>query len=402
LRAISVLAGVVSVILIFDVGRWLGGIPTGLWAALLMAVAQPQIVRSQDARPYALSITFALAAADALVRLEYLGISRGRLFALAAGLAAASLTHYFTLGASLAMGAYSLIRFRGRARRDVILAFVGAAAVVLIVWGHGMWMQRRIFFDPGYYWYEDNSPGHAAAAIERFASLPIRYLAEPLQNASTVHVAEGAAVLYLLPWLLCRRRPQMILLGLWLIGCAGLVSAMDFLRATQMAVWIKYTLVGAPAVYLMLPMLSHRRVLNNIVAASAVIFCLVNLAQAYDVMNADYRLLAREIDRAAAPGDLLLIDGEEFGDWWYTDALYLGVQRYSSKLPGSVALLESPISPEFQAELAGRTAGHHCFMVYWLRWTPERMLPGWRMAHVVHFVFPATFCELIPPSEAQN
>ena len=235
-RAMSALAGTLCVLAIFDVGRLLNGAAAGLWAALLMAIAQPQVIESQDARPYALAILLLLAAADALIRVVTTVDGRGEdisrrvrtadqslwrsakrtlhppSFLLCVFLATACLTHYFILPAIAALGVYALISHRPK----VLISFAIAGAIVLILWGFGMWEQRHNFSDPWMYWMTDTDPHHVTTTLMRFAALPIRFLAEPIGvNANAV-----AAVVYVLPWLLCKRRPEMALLGSWLLGCA--------------------------------------------------------------------------------------------------------------------------------------------------------------------------------------
>jgi hypothetical protein len=398
IRVMSVLAGLAGVVIIFDVGRLLDGVWTGLWAAMLMTVAQPQITYSQDARPYSLAITLTLASADALMRIVRLGPSRRRTIALYLSLLATCLTHYFAVPAAFAMGFFGVIFTRQGVRRNLILASVAAAVTALALWSHGLWSQHANFFHPAYYWYADNAPRHVAQVLERAALLPIRFLADPLNSSSTLLAAGGASALYLLPWLLGRRRPEFFLLGLWLVSCVGLVSILDLCWTAQLATVLRYTLAGAPAIYLLIPMLSHRPWLNASVAAGAVLYCLLYLPQAYDIENLDFSHMAAEIDRHAGPGDVLLIDSQQYFDG-AAGAIYMGVQRLATNMPQTLVLIRPPAPARLLAELAARRTGRF-FMIYWREQLPDDLLPGWGETPLARYPRAGTFCQLAPPRSA--
>jgi uncharacterized membrane protein len=130
------------------VGRLLATPAVGLWAALLMAVAQPQIEYSQNARPYAMVNLFLLLAADALLRIVRQGATRRRLAALGVALLVSSLTHYFSLPAIAAMAVYAVIGISASARWKTLGVFAVSGAIALLLWGRQGWAQRANFSDP--------------------------------------------------------------------------------------------------------------------------------------------------------------------------------------------------------------------------------------------------------------
>jgi 4-amino-4-deoxy-L-arabinose transferase-like glycosyltransferase len=394
-RALSATAGAVGVLLLFDVGRWLAGVSVGLWASLLMALAQPEIVYSQDARPYALAAVFTLAAADALVRITGLGPNRRRLLALGAGLTAACLTNYFVLPAVIAMGIYAMLTLRGPARQQTILVFAAACAAVLILWGHGLWVQHRNFTNPWMYWFKDDIPDHIAQTWRRAAVLPLRYLAEP--PAGTGALAYGAAALYLLPFLRCRKSTEFLLPGLWLIGCAGLGVLLDLRRGTNQLVWIKYTLLAGPAVYLMLPMLLGGW-MRHAVGAAAAAACLLALPETYASDKADLRTVVVAMERQAKPDQPVFIAGAGWGDW-YTGGLYMALERYATRLPRTVILLTRPASAELLKTI---NRGGRCWMLMsWTGQPPETFLPGWNARKISSAPGTAMAYELTPSGKVR-
>jgi len=393
-RAMSALAGTLTVLVIFDVGRLLNGAATGLWAALLTAIAQPQIIESQDARPYALAILLLLAAADAVVRALRLPSSQSSVlgpqhlfFPLL--LAAACLTHYFILPALAALGVFALISHRPR----ILISFALAGAIVLILWGFGMWQQRHNFSDPWMYWMTDTDPHHVTATLMRFAALPIRFLAEPIGgNANAV-----AAVVYVLPWLLCKRRPEMVLLGAWLLGCAGLVTILDLARGTNQLVWtpVKYTIFAAPAFYLLLPMIA-RGFPGHLIAAAAAVFCVMNLPEEYKQADTEYKKVATDLDRLATPDQMVIFCGSGWGEW-YTGDLYMAFEHYSQRMPPAIALLKAPLPQELIDDLArrARTTGGLWF-VEWTNHPPQELLPGWVIERTVNYQAAVKLYHLMP------
>ena len=61
-RALSLLAGVLAILLIYLTGKTLVNTQTGLWASALLAVSPLHIWHSQDARPYTIAVLLVLSA----------------------------------------------------------------------------------------------------------------------------------------------------------------------------------------------------------------------------------------------------------------------------------------------------------------------------------------------------
>lgn len=391
-RSLSAVAGVIGVLILFDVGRWIADPGVGLWAALLMALAGPLITIDRDARPYALAIVLILTAVDALLRLERLGPSRARMSGLAASVAAACLTHYFVLPVLIAMAAYAMIVLPQPARRTALAAFLAAGVLFLLLGGPLLALQRKNFTDPWMYWFDERTPDHAAMTLRRFAVLPLRYLAEPPTGSVA---APLAASLYALPWLLCRRNRRMVLPGLWLMGCAGLVGALDMLRKTHQLDLIKYSIFGAPAVYLLIPMLLAGRRPRNAVAGAAALYCAIALAGTIlESKKGPPPDPAADLARLASPDDPVLFAGAGWGDW-YTGTLYMSVERYARQMPPVAALLKAPVPPRLLIPLRGR----RCWLLMaWTNQSTDLVMPGWRARKISNYADEAMLCEMTWPA----
>jgi len=132
-RALSLLAGVAAIALVFLVGRRLGSNLAGLVAAWLMASSPGGVMLSQVMRPY--TIQLALLALGVLALLAYLDTRRRRhLAAYAIVMTVAGLLHYGTL---VVMGSAALFLAgalrRGRAERRDVVALVVAHLFLLLV-----------------------------------------------------------------------------------------------------------------------------------------------------------------------------------------------------------------------------------------------------------------------------
>jgi len=381
-RALSTAAGLVGIVLIFDLGRLLADADTGLCAAMLMAVAQPQIAYAQDARPYALLAAFMLGAADALVRMERLGPSRRRTASLAVCIAAACLTHYFALPAIAALAIYTALPRCRRARKSAWMAFVSAGLFVLLVWGRGMWIQRTNFSDPWMFWFNEELDHHALAMLWRMSVLPARFLAEP--PAATASIALGAGVCYVLPWLRVRRRPGIVLPGISLLACAGFIGGLDLYRGTRQIDWIKYSLLGAAGVYLIIPMLIDRRWLRLVLTALIAISCLPTAFHIDKDAAGSLNQIAARLDQVRGPDDVIILMAPEPGmlGRWVTGNYYLGLERYCRKMPTEVVLMQEPASQQLLDALHGR----HCWLIGPTNpgW-PEEFMPGWKPQQTMPF-----------------
>ena len=390
IRLMSALFGVIGVALVFDIGRILGTPAIGIWAALLMAVAQPQIISSQDARPYTLALAFILAANDAVVRIDQLGLNPRRAIVLAIALAGACLTHYFVLPTIAAMSLYLLWRLRGKDRLRITLILAAVGIFVLAIWGPSLWEQRKNFADPWMYWFNDDAPNHVTATFRRFAELPLHFLADFRDPWAFI-----SGILFLFPFLLLRRRPQFLLLGLWLVGTPAMVGALDLLRGTNQLDWIKYMIFSAPAAYLLFPLIvtDLRPILRHGLPATALLAAILALPTSYNHGEPLWTRVTKALAQHRKSGDPIILAGSTWGRW-YTGALYMGIERFSPPIDGPVALLDAPATPQFASSLRGRRAW---LVMSWTNQSPADLLPGAGVHLVEGFPFVAMLYELHGP-----
>ena len=391
-RALSAVFSIIAVALMYDVARRLHGQTAAVWAALIMAVAGPQIQFAQEARSYMLLVTLGLAALDALVRIEEDGPSNWRLIALGASVLGTMLSHYFAIAPCAAIGAYTLIRLRGRTRLRTFAALLMAAGLYLVLWGPFAWRQRANIATNNW-WVIDIYPHHTWRTFFSAALLPMRFLTEPLRRAETA--ASIAAILYIAPPLfLLNRNPQhrrrdLFIWWLWLISTVAMVVTMDLVQGTRQTDFLRYTIVASPAIYAMLASVLSGlkpRWVAHAIPAAAVLTCLYGLPRAYaepQTPKPDWRIPAALIAKEAKPTDIVLFFGSSPQDRGYTGFHYLALKYYAGdKLPRTLLFIARRPTDEEMARLRAATG-------VWLllptdTTLPDNFLPGFRPGPEAH------------------
>lgn len=159
----------------------------------------------------------------------------------------------------------------------------------------------------------DDAPGHVGRTLVRLAVLPARSLNELSPRMTAV--ACFGAIVFVLPLLLRRRRPDLALWGWWMVGAVAPALAIDLLKRWEQLDRLRYTSLATPAFYAMIAAvvggsLVPRRVwLRHVVPAVAVLSCIVSLPRAYDERQnpqPDYPWLADNFANRAEPGDVLV------------------------------------------------------------------------------------------------
>jgi hypothetical protein len=405
-RALSGVCSVLALLLLYDTARRLYGPAAALWSAALMAVAWPQVHYAQDLRPYAFLLALGMAAMNLVVRIEQSQIRQGddpvspaaapvadrkppianplSHVLLALALLAMALTHYFSVGALLAIGVYVLLRFRGRLLRQTLLTLGLSALLFLLLWGPALWSQRH---STDHSFLHNAAPRPALATLARLDQLPLRYLID-MRNLPHLPLLGSAAVVALF-YLAVRRQRDLLLPLLWLTLTAGVIALLDLARATQHLEFMRYTVLASAGLYLLIPaaLLRIRRWLGHAVAAMLVAVCLAFLPFYYATAeNAEsWRGMGRYLAAHARPDEPLVFAGPTS---WYAQSLCIAALHYGHEPSRAVLILDRPATPQLLRELTrGRST------TVWLAqgrpWGQEippeearRLLPGASVGHV--------------------
>jgi hypothetical protein len=257
------------------------------------------------------------------------------------------LTHYFALGALLGMCIYSMIRLDRRLRFCVLLCFAISLLLYAIIWGPQFWEQRKNFSDVRNY-LSDVSEGHAIRVLRNFALAPARLLTNPPPR--TAWAAMLFSAVYVLPFALARRRPVMLLAGLWITITIGLIALLDLWSGTAQLPVVRYTIAAAPMLYLLIAGIAPARWIRHVLPGLCVAGALLGISDAYQPYEGDWRGLAKSLSENISNGDAIVFTGGARGDY-YSGWLYLGLSHYAKTWPDTAVLLDRPISPEMHVQL---------------------------------------------------
>jgi hypothetical protein len=369
---------------------------------------------AQEARNYSLLLLEGLGAAAALVRIERHGPSRLRAATLVGCVLAMALTHYFSLGAILALAVYAAIRLRGGALKHVIGCFAIAALLWCVLGAPLALRHLKNRDDPRATTFlrDDHRPGHTTRTLVRVAALPVRFIAEPMTTSRAVALAGGVA--YGLALVLPLRRRGLdnpgggglLLWSLWLWLTVLPLLALDLARGTQHLEFVRYTLLASPALYAMLTTMlgDHAKSwMRHLVPALASLACALALPAAYSAWwKPDWRALGRAIDAHVRPGDLVVFWGYDQGGNLVDDpnSSFYYTSFYRRKpLAGPTVLLVAP--PQGPLSLAMPKADRILVVTAGLR-DVSPVMPGARVTRLA--LEPAAGVlwrlEATPPSES--
>jgi hypothetical protein len=311
-----------------------------------------------------------LGAAAALARIDQSGSNAARDAALGAAALAALLTHYAAIPVIGLFLLYTLLRRRWRAASAICFAVV----VFAVAWGP-FWLEQmqgfgeRIEFTQG-------SGGSILRTLRNAAEPPLRYFTEAAVRPRWVGTL--AAVLYLLPALLIavRRRGDLLLWWIWLVGYAVFLTCADLARGGRTLELIRYTLPASPAAYALVAALladARPRWVRHVVPALLVVACLAALPAAYVRNKADWRGLAQFFASRASPDDVIVVASSGPDDW-RARCMYLCLRHYAPRLPLPVAFVSRP-----EPRLLGQMAGTNVWLLSGAHVVQDApLLPGWR------------------------
>ncbi len=323
LRALSAAAGVLSIPLVFLLGRKLYDEETGLFASALTAALWYPIYYSQEARPYSLLMLLALASSWYWMSVME-GLSReGRLrWGAAAGYAAAALacayTHYFGVLLVAFQGVAAGVWLAARRPRSLGRLALIYAAVAL---GYAPWFAqalRTARSDAGWIpkpsayilsacfrWFFNVSAVVNLCALGLYAWLAVRDIRETLRRGGG---KEGAGAP---SWAF-----KDLVLGLWLIVPFAAATGISVVRTP--IVWPRFFVICAPAAWLLaargIRALPLRKDSRATVAGIAVILLLGHLIMGKQYYSAPHKEQFREavalvVENDAAYRDSLIIAG---------------------------------------------------------------------------------------------
>ena len=344
-RMMSVVLSVAIIAVVFDVGRLIATPRVALWACALCAASPPQVRYAQEARSYALLGMLGVLSCDIALRVVRYGGGARRYALLGILCAAALFTHFFIAGAVASIAIFGMITLRGRPRVAMVCV-VGAAFIVGLWELPSLWNHTQNLRE-GLGWLVEPRSGLFLRTLVRVASLPAAYLIQPI-DAQGIAGAPSLAIV-VLPLFLNKRRPGLLLTGLWSIGVIGLVAASDLWLSHGALSYIRYTLAASPMVFVSFATLSDLggRWTRNLLPGLAVAGALLALPDVYyDELwqKPEARALAQDVRSHIASDDVLVILSAPDMGLYSAGQEYLSLDFYSGPLPCALAVLEAPAS----------------------------------------------------------
>jgi hypothetical protein len=309
---------VILLALVYWYAYVVGGRSTAVWTCVLMALAVSQINYSVEVRPYMLSSVLVV---GAMLAVYYMERGKGPMWfaALLVLLPLMLLTHYLTAGVVVAILVYGLLKPRAPGRFQLCMAAAFGMLMFGALWGRNLGSAAQIqvpfLMDPGSRWVDH---------LHRAASLPLVYLSHPRWPAVPSWYTWLGAVLLVAPIWAMRSRRELVLSYL-VVVCTGLMLLVyDMRHATKLLAVVRYSIVAAPAVFILVTYCTPRW--RWVVPAILAIVAVSSFRQVIYMRTEDYRAVARQIDDrgGAVPVAMLLTadGGFEAG------LLHMGVQAY--------------------------------------------------------------------------
>jgi hypothetical protein len=348
----SIAWSLVAIGFTFATARLLSDRYAATLVTLAMAVARTHALA---VRGYEMLIGLGAIAVWLMVRIEILGPTRRRAIALAAMTVPLLLTHYFAVGAAVAIALFGLWRARGHR-----VAFISALVISGVIYS-AIWLPfalRQL---------DDLHTGDAFLRVDHFDAglealwilgAPMRLIVDAAPTTTLAGVVGIFGVVVVFATMSKQPRPRAIVpLAFWLAGSIGAIAVLDMARMTRHAFFIRYLAVATPAAFVIVASIgkSFGRIGAIGLSAALLVVALMVRPAGPDVMEEtpDYSRTANWLALHASPGEaLLLYPGSASSD--LGDVLFLHASHEPGLFPRPVMKVERPLSPEAVANLPSR------------------------------------------------
>jgi 4-amino-4-deoxy-L-arabinose transferase-like glycosyltransferase len=382
-RTLSAVFSLAAIVLFFDICRFLHGNRLALLAAALFAVSVIQIESAQDGRSYTVLTFFALAAADGVVRIQFLGARLPRLIAVGVFACAMVLTHYFGVGAVFALAIYAWLAMPRSAQFQSFIALAAAGIACLAICVPILISQKNTLpsLSPTFL-REHAGVNHPMATAYRLIGLPTEFLfggeANDLTSRMPTYLVRAIFLLALiLPAIRLAWRRDYLFWMLWAWGTLGFVAVLDLVHSTTLLEYPRYTMVACPAVCASIAVFDWPRIRigRQIVAllfVAAVAAAAINRLLWPIAAKNDWRQLADDLKSTAAPNDLFIFSNPD--PWVSSGTWYLGIQYYTPSFAHPWLILSDPPGGDLLRQL--RSRDHVWLIGIAPRYLAPRLLPG--------------------------
>jgi hypothetical protein len=215
-----------------------------------------------------------------------------------------------------------------------------------IVWGPSLLAQLRTAPSEASFLPDTAVPGHLGRTLLRVALLPQRSLNEPASQV--VAVACLGAALYVLPLLMRRSRPDLLIWWFWMAGALAAPLGLDLLRGWRQLEFLRYASVVMLAFYPLVATAldgARRPWLRHVLPAAAVLSCLISLPRAYaetETPKPEFPHLSKALRAEAHPDDDVILFYHPY-DGGYPLLWYMGLSWYArDAMPRTAVFIMGP------------------------------------------------------------
>jgi uncharacterized membrane protein len=401
-RSLSIVASLAAIVLFYDAVRVLCRSRTvALWSAALMAVATPQVQHAQLVRSYAILLCFGTLAWWCVARSSN---STGRAKYGFGGLLCVAtfamlLTHYFAVGAVVALFAYAVIALKPATRRVAAGAVVVGVVAWGVVWGPSLVAHARHFSGDDsttrFLHRDASETSRILQTLSDVGAVPLRLLVHTPQRSIPWGWLPGIATLALMFQATRVRRRELLLPILWFIGIVGVLLVLDLARSTRHLQAVRYALLASPGLYVLIAGALAHTELRHVLPALLIVACVVDVLALPAAPEPDWRPLAEFLDAPERGNDVIAFNRHGISDW-FVGFQVMAYRHASRQPPGrSIVVVDYPSQTSLAEELKGRPR------IWLINESPvpfelNAMLPGWAYRPANSPGFPAALFELRP------
>jgi uncharacterized membrane protein len=359
-RSLSVAFSLLAIVFVFIAVAALHGSASALGAALVMAVAAPQIEFAQFVRDYAMLVMAVAACCAAAARIAQRGATAINCLLISTAMLMAMLIHYAAAGPLVGIAIFLICRLDRRERIRILLAIAMSALIYLAIWGPYL-LDQRDNFTSNMLWTIEGADGHAARTLWRLLRLPLRFLFEPKVSGDLI--ASASAIFYVLPLLFVRRSSGWLLWWLVLVGAVVPVLISDLLRSSFLLNMPRYTIAGSIAIYAMIGALSSIapetaprmiKLTFRAIPALVALACALTLPEFYQRRQPDFRQMAQYLNARTDPAKDVVLIIVPASSIWTGYVLQLAISHYSVGPQCPTAILSRPPDDAMMQQILAR------------------------------------------------
>ena len=301
----------------FATARITMGLTIASLLGLAQALAPTQVYLAQEIRDYEMLVAIGAITLWCMTRIEVFGPSRRRALVLGLMPFFLLLTHYFALGAVIAVGLFGMWRLKG-SRRVFAALLCASTALYATLWiPFAIQQLDQVPLDDFVHVDHRNLPVELLLA----STAPYRQLIDKTVVQAPQSVLGG--LLLVVPWFLTRRLPSLRPWALWLACSVAVIVVLDEVRSTIHLGFARYAAVAASAVLPLAAGIAYaiRREIGVVVAAALAVLAGYELRAGAWIANdcPVFEPATRFVRESAVPGEGVFVfagyAGPSFALW---------------------------------------------------------------------------------------